>query len=405
VAGDETPARLTRTEIALTSTRRATLGVALLFLVNGLVVGSWLPRIPELRDRLEIDLAALGLTIAFGGVGSLLGSASSGATVGRFGARRTGLVAAAALYLLLPLLAVVPTAPALALLLSGIGFIDAQADVGMNAAAIRIEESVGRSIMTRLHGLWSLGSLVGAGIGALAVLVGIGLGAQLIGLAVLGIATVLWAGRLVPDSAPRPRSPAPRKRRLALGLVLAGATAAFVEGAPFDWSAIFLVDEMGTSEAVAGTGVILFSAGMLGGRLGGDWVVDRFNPLPTLYTGFALAVLALAVVVTAPEPYVSLIGFTLWGLGVSVAFPILYKLAGSHPALSEGSGLAALTVGNRLGFMVAPALIGAAATAWSLPLAIAVVVGLAAIATAFTIRLTLKGAETMVDSNPPSHNS
>ena len=362
--------------------------MALLFFVNGVVVGSWLPRLPELRDRLGIDLSALGLTLALGGLGSLIGSSLSGLVVGRFGARRTAVIAGAAVYVVLPLIAVAPVALVLALVLAIIGFIDAQADVGMNAVGVRVEEAVGRSVMTRLHGLWSLGTLIGSGFSALAVLAGIDLGIQLVIVSVIGLGTALYAARLIPETAPRRRE-GERSGRLALGLMLAGGFAVFIEGAPFDWSALFLVDVTGAGEALAGTGVIVFTGGMLIGRLAGDHVVDRFGAIPTLYSGIVISVLACFFVVGLQTVVTSLIGFAVWGLGISVALPVLYKLAGSHRSFGEGSGLAALTVGTRLGFMVAPALIGVAATAWTLPVALGVIVTLAAVATLLAVRLTI----------------
>jgi len=362
--------------------------VALLFFVNGVVVGSWLPRLPELRDRLGIDLSALGLTLALGGLGSLIGSSLSGLVVGRFGARRTAVIAGAAVYVVLPLIAVAPVALVLALVLAIIGFIDAQADVGMNAVGVRVEEAVGRSVMTRLHGLWSLGTLIGSGFSALAVLAGIDLGIQLVIVSVIGLGTALYAARLIPETAPRRRE-GERSGRLAVGLMLAGGFAVFIEGAPFDWSALFLVDVTGTGEALAGTGVIVFTGGMLIGRLAGDHVVDRFGAIPILYSGIVVSVLACFFVVGLQTVVTSLIGFAVWGLGISVALPVLYKLAGSHRSFGEGSGLAALTVGTRLGFMVAPALIGVAATAWTLPVALGVIVTLAAVATLLAVRLTI----------------
>jgi predicted MFS family arabinose efflux permease len=373
--------------------------VALLFFVNGVVVGSWLPRIPEIRDRLGIDLRTLGLTLALGGLGSLAGSAISGITVARFGARRTGLIPAAGLYFLLPLVAVVPSAILFSLLLALMGIVDSHADVGMNAVGVRIEESVGRSIMTRLHGLWSLGTLVGSGASTLALLAGIELGPHLAGVSLVGLATVLAARPLIPESQPRPRDGG-RSGRVAIGLMLAGGTAVFVEGAPFDWSALFLRDTLGAGEALAGVGVILYTVGMLGGRLAGDGAVDRFGPLPTLFSGFVLTVASTALVVVTARPPMALLGFALWGLGISVALPVLYKLAGSHRSFSEGSGLAALTVGTRLGFMLAPALIGSAAAAWSLPTALAVVVGLGAIAASAAVGLTIGARHPDGDSFP-----
>jgi predicted MFS family arabinose efflux permease len=268
------------------------------------------------------------------------------------------------------------------------GMLDAHADVGMNAVGVRVEEAHGRSVMTRLHGLWSLGTLIGSGVSALAVLARLGLGTQLMLTSAIGIVVVAYAARLIPDAPPRAREGA-RSGRLALGLMLAGGLAVFIEGAPFDWSAIYLVDVTGSGQALAGVGVIVFTAGMLVGRLGGDHVVDRFGSIPTLYAGVSVAVVAMLAVMGLQTVPAALAGFLAWGLGISVALPVLYKLAGSHRSFGEGSGLAALTVGTRLGFMAAPALIGVAAEAWSLPLAIAVVVGLAAAASLLTVHLTI----------------
>jgi predicted MFS family arabinose efflux permease len=173
-----------------------------------------------------------------------------------------------------------------------------------------------------------------------------------------------------------------------------------IEGAPFDWSAIFLRDIIGAGEAAAGAGVICYTAGMLGGRMGGDRLVDVFGAVRTLFAGLSLSTVAMLVVVTSGSTIVALIGFAAWGLAISVVLPILYKLAGSHPGFSEGSGLAALTVGTRLGFMAAPALIGIAATSWGLPTAIGVVVGSAAVASMISISLTLTDRTPARDSLP-----
>jgi MFS family permease len=362
--------------------------VALLFFGNGLVVGSWLPRLPEIRDRLGIDLAAIGFTLALGGLGSLAGSSTSGLVVTRLGARRTAALGGSMLFLALPLISVVPTAALLSALLAIMGLLDALADVGMNAVGIRVEESVGRSIMTRLHGLWSLGTLVGSGVAAVAILIGVELGAHLAVVSVVGLAAVIAANRLIPDTRPRAKVGA-RSGALAVGLMLAGATAVFIEGTPFDWSALFLRDVVGTGEALAGAGVILYTGGMLAGRLGGDHLIDRLGAVPTLFGGIVLSVTAALAVVAAAATATALVGFALWGLGISVALPVLYKLAGSHPSFSEGAGLAALTVGTRLGFMVSPALVGVAAEVWSLPVALGVVVSVAAVATTIATRLTL----------------
>ncbi|MFZ0626934.1 MAG: MFS transporter [Acidimicrobiia bacterium] len=371
----------------MSTNRRAILGVGVLFFVNGLVLGSWLPRIPELRDRLGIDLGSLGLILAAGSFGSLLGSALSGLTVRKLGSRGAGMVAALGLLAALPLLSQARGPLSLAAVLGTIGFIDSNADVGMNAIGVRVEERAGRSIMTRLHGIWSLGTLAGSAAAAIAILLGLGLGHQLLGVSLLGAALVVAASPMIPG-APARRGTG-RPGRLALGLMIAGGAAVVIEGLPADWSAIFMVDVTSSTASVAGAGVIVFTAGMLVGRLGGDHLVDRFGAIRTIVSGLGVAVASMLLVTLTGATVASLIGFSVWGLGVSVALPIMYKLAGSHPSLGEGSGLAALTVGTRLGLMVAPAVVGLGASNWGLPTALMVVVMTSAVVSVVALRMTL----------------
>jgi predicted MFS family arabinose efflux permease len=370
--------------------------VALLFLANGAVVGSWLPRLPEIRDWLGVDLGTLGLALGLGGLGAITGSSLSGVILGRFGSKRSALLGSVLLFALLPLIAVVPTVAWFAVVLAFLGFLDAQADVGMNAVGVRVEEQVGRSIMTRLHGLWSLGTFLGAALSALAVSRGIGLASQLSATATVGLLVLAFAARMVPTAPVRART-GDRSGRLAMGLMLAGATAVIVEGAPFDWSALFLVDEIGSAGA---TGLILFTGGTLIGRMGGDFVVDRLGSRPTLFSGIGVAVAAMFLVVTSSTEGMALLGLGLWGLGISVALPVLYKLAGSHPSFSEGAGLAALTVGIRLGIMIGPALIGLGADRIGLRSALALVVTLAAGCAVVAISLTVSAPARPRDSVP-----
>ena len=42
----------------------------------------------------------------------------------------------------------------------------------MNAQGVLLERRLGRSIMSGLHGMWSVGSLAGAGVGVLAAQAG-----------------------------------------------------------------------------------------------------------------------------------------------------------------------------------------------------------------------------------------
>jgi predicted MFS family arabinose efflux permease len=369
-------------------TRRSLGGVALLFFLNGVLLGSWLPRLPEIRDRVGLSLADLGVTLAVGGVGGLFGSAVSGRFIGRFGARRSAVDTAFLALVLLPLIAFAPSPALLAASVFAIALADAVADVGMNALAVRLEEVRTRSIFTRLHGLWSIGNLVGAAVSTAAVALGVSLGAQLLGTALVGVGILYWADRLLPATEIRPR--ARPHRGMAVALALAGGAAALLEGTPGDWSAIYLTDVLDTSAAVAGAGFLCLTVGMLAGRLGGDALVDRTGAVRSLLAGLAVVAVAVGLTVTAAGVPLVLIALALWGLGVSVTLPLLYRLAGSHPGFGEGGGLAALTLGSRVGFLAGPAAVGGMADLAGLPVGITVVVGVGLLVSAVIIGRTLR---------------
>lgn len=359
-------------------------GVATLFLLNGVVLGSWLPRLPEIRDRLGMSLAAVGLTLAVGNVGGLLGSGISGRVVDRFGARAAALHPAGLVLAMLPLIAFAPSPVLLAAAVFVMAIADSVADVGMNALAVRLQEVRSRSVFTRLHGLWSIGTLVGAAVSTGAIAVGIGLGAQLVGTAIVSLIALVAASRVLPPTERRPR-PRPHYG-VAFALALAGGAAALIEGTPSDWSAIFLTDVLDASAAVAGGGFIAVTVGMLAGRLGGDGVVDRIGARRSLHASLVLVAASMVLTVTAGSVVLTMIGFTLWGLGVSVVLPLLYRLAGSHPGFGEGSGLAALTLGSRIGFLAGPAAVGAVGEAVGLPWGVSTVVAVGVVFAFVTVR-------------------
>ena len=109
------------------------------------------------------------------------------------------------MFLFLPLVAIAPVAVVLAVVLAVIGFIDAQADVGMNAVGVRVEEAVGRSVMTRLHGLWETGHTDRVRGERSSRPRRPRSRSQLLIVSVIGVGSALYAGRLIPDATPRRR--------------------------------------------------------------------------------------------------------------------------------------------------------------------------------------------------------
>jgi hypothetical protein len=358
--------------------RAARVAISVVFLVNGITFASWMPRLPEIQDRLGISDAALGITLVGAGVGGLAASGLSGRLVDRFGSRTMTLVTSAGLSMALPLMGVAPTAFLVFSSLIVLGALDGLTDVAMNAQAVELQRRVGRSIITRFHALWSAGAVTGGIIASRAAAAGISLRTQLLITAAVLVATTLIAARwLLPDrgafehaheSAP---SPGVSSRAIIGRLFLVGLAIALAEAPPNEWAALLMTDRFDVGPGAAGLGFVAVAGGMLVGRVVGDHVTG----------GAALAAVGVIIATLAPSPVGAGIGLFITGLGLSSLFPLLFRAA-SELTHGSHSGMAAFSSGARLGFLIASPLIGVLASGTSVAIAVLLVSGGAATAVA-----------------------
>ncbi|MEV7992780.1 MFS transporter [Streptomyces sp. NPDC086077] len=348
---------------------RARYAVAAVFAVHGAVTGSFATRVPWIQDHASVSPGQLGLALAFPALGASVAMPLAGRISHRFGARTAlrGLLALWTLSLLLPSLA--PDLLALCLALFTFGATAGMADVAMNALGVEIENRLGRSIMSGLHGMWSAGALIGSAGGTLAAHLGTdarlhhALAAAC--LTLLGLIACTWVLDLQPaeNEEPPPRFALPPRSALLIGAV--GFCAVFAEGASLDWSAVYLKDELGTSAGLAAASTTGFTLTMAIARLAGDKVVDRYGSVRTVRVGGVLAFVGGLLIVLAHHPAMAMSGFALMGLGIAVVVPLCFAAAGRsgpNPSLAI-AGVATITYTSGL---VAPSAIGTLAQATSL---------------------------------------
>ena len=359
--------------------RSARYAMAAVFCVHGAVSGSFATRVPWIQDHVSANPGQLGLALAFPALGASVGMPCAGWLSHRFGARPalSGLVSLCLLSLALPSLA--PTLPTLCAALFVYGGTLGMTDVAMNAQGVQIENRMGRSIMSGLHGMWSGGALLGSLGGTLAAHLGAdarlhhALAAVLFTL--VGVTACRWSLDLTPDTEDEPpRFALPPRSALLIGAV--GLCAMFAESASLDWSAVYLRSHLDTSAAVAAASTTGFTLTMAVTRLAGDAVVDRFGAVRTMRGGGVLATAGGVLVVTAPHPVPAMLGFALIGLGIAVSVPLAFAAAGR----SEGNPTQAIagvaTIMYAAG-LVAPSAIGAIAQTTSLVVSFGVVTVLA----------------------------
>ncbi|MFI6053764.1 MFS transporter [Streptomyces violascens] len=371
--------------------RRARIAIAAVFCVHGAVTGNFATRVPWIQEHAGVSAGQLGLALAFPAIGSSLLMPLSGAITHRFGARNAlrGLLALWTLALALPALA--PNVYTLCAALFAYGASAGMADVAMNALGVETENRLGRSIMSSLHGMWSVGALIGSAAGTLAA--HLGADARLHHTVAAAVLTLLGLAacrgvldlRSAPDEAPPPRFALPPKSALVIGMV--GFCAVFAEGASLDWSAVYLRDVLDTSAGAAAACTTAFTLTMAAARLAGDKGVDRFGALRTVRGGGVLAAVGGLLVVIAPGPAVAMAGFGLMGLGVAVVVPLAFAAAArSGPNPSQAiAGVATITYTSGL---VAPSAIGGIADLTSLvvPFGLVTVLALGLVAGARVLR-------------------
>jgi hypothetical protein len=293
--------------------------------------------------------------------------------------RATGPMAA---YALVSTLLVEHSLP-LALIAFVLGWSCAAFDVAINSAAVELERHEGRSLMSKLHAMFSVGGVLAAV--ATAAVGAMGLHPLWVAAPVAVLTTAL--ALCAPDMAPAPLRtatggpPAGRPWRLAMAALLC----LLCEGTMYDWSAVYMAQvwTMPLGLSVAGFG--LFSAAMAFGRFTGDRLRDRFGSAALLQAGCALAAAGALLCVFAGNLAGALSGFVLVGLGLSNVIPILFALAPAASKASPESAIAFVSGIGFVGFLVGPPMVGLWTTVASFESSLLLVVA-AAIGTALLLR-------------------
>ncbi|GIH20815.1 MFS transporter [Rugosimonospora africana] len=334
---------LTTAPPAAATVRAATAATFTAFIGSGFAFASWAARIPQVRDRLHLSPGTLGLVLLAVAAGSLLALPLSGPLVTRFGSATTVRVMAVVLGVGLAtaafgsLVGVVPVVVGLVLL----GFGNGAWDVAMNVQGTVVERHLGRSIMSRFHAGFSLGTVAGALLGAAMVATHVSVAVHLTAVAVVVAASVSWsARRFVPDhddtepvSTGQPaRSSAltawREPRTLLVGVfVLAFA---FAEGTGNDWISVATIDDRHVPAALGTLAFAGFLFAMTVGRWVGPGLLDRYGRVPVVRTFALIGIAGALLFVFGPSP-VYAFGTLLWGGGVSLGFPVGMSAGADDP--------------------------------------------------------------------------
>jgi MFS family permease len=348
-----------------------------IFFLNGFAIANWAVRIPALKAQIGLSEGTLGLAllcIAIGSVGFM-------PIVGRLIAKRGSSQITRAMGFAFPISMILLALPNTIWLwipvLIFYGATNGGLDVSMNAQATTVEKRLGRPILNSFHAFWSVGSLIGAGVGGLfaraEIIPSVHLG--LIGVLELVIFAIITQKLLTGDADPNPQSAGSVRPTLPLLLIaLVAFSALMSEGAIADWSAVYLKDDLNTNAFYAALGLVFAQGSMAACRFAGDALTLRFGPSSLLRWGGALSATGLAFALFSGLPWAALLGFACVGAGMSVIFPVTISAVSRLPGVASGAGIAWVASFGYAGFLVGPPVIGFLAEWTNLRIGLAAVV-------------------------------
>ena len=361
----------------LPALRAARVATRTQFFGLGALAGTWGVHVPTARSHYALDEAGLALALLAMAAGSVLALLRAGAVVSRHGARRVVIVAGVVLCTLLSLLFSSTQYAVLLGLMLAFGTASALVDVAINTEAAALEELGGIKVMSGFHGMFSLGGMAAAFVGAALLKTEVSAQAHLLCIALaVGAAMVVGSAYMLPTHAQDASRHAgyawPRGPLLVLGLLAAAGMLA--EGAMYDWSVLYLNRELGAAQAVAALGYASFSGAMALFRFGGDALRARYSAARLLGASAALSSAAMASVLLLGQPWLALPGFALVGVGLANMVPILFIEATRVKGVAPAAGIASVSSLGYLGFLSGPPLVGAIAHASTLTWGLVVVV-------------------------------
>jgi MFS family permease len=361
------------------SAKNAVVFCMALFMVQPIQFGVWLSRIAEVQTELGLSKSALAFALLGMPVGLLPMLYFAGAIIDRIGVRL-------AFFGAFPVMLMTGVFPALAssvsdlfvgLILLGMSF--AFAEVGLNVMAAQLEKSYQISIMNRAHGFWSLGIMFGSLGGVQMATLNISV---LHALAITGVTLfpilliISWyvPKQMIPKQAPAKKYEPWRIPSGLFPIIVFVFGATLAEGAMHDWATVYMREAPWGGSYYDGLAVSVYAGMITFGRFVGDTLNLRLGPVALARICISFAILGVLSLVLSGSIWMSLIGFGLVGLGVSVVFPLGVSATAHLSERHQARNVSVMTFGALTGFLIGPPLIGLIAELMSLRIGISILI-------------------------------
>ncbi len=356
------------------ATRTAALLIMAIFALQPMAFGAWLATIPYIKVSLGLGKADLAIALLAMPLALVPALQVASRVVTRVGPRKTfaAMLPVQTAIVLLPFLATgVPTLfVALALFGTCVAFME----VALNTYSGRLEKTANVMIMSRCHGFWALGVMLGSFLVTAFFAIGPALAVFLV--CAVSAALGIWAGLSLPKLAGSQEGRVIKGQKLRdmpralffISLFVLAVTLA--EGAMADWAAVYLAERWGAGPEDAGIAVTVFAGFLAAGRFAGDWLRRLLGARGVARFTLSIALVGVVFLTMLPGVAFTFLGFAFIGLGVSIGFPLGVSAVAALDDENEAQNIATMTMIAMGGVLMGPPVIGFLAEAFSLRVAL-----------------------------------
>ncbi len=343
--------------------------VSVAFASNGIAAGSFMVRIPDFKEKLDITNSQFGLALFILMIGVLISIKKAGSLAAKYGSRTIAVPATVGMAVAMFLVSLTDTYLLFSLALFLFGFTLATQDISMNAHAIAVEHRYKARFMSTFHAIFSIGGLVGALLAGVLAQFEVSLIAHSIAVgSVVALFALLlrnwWLPAAVDIHPIEEGKKKIKKPRIFLILGILGFCGQVGEGAAGDWGGILARDEYGASPFLSSMPYVVFSATMVIGRLFGDRITTKYPAGRVLSAGGLISGGGLIAGLLIGGIYGQIFGWLTLGAGLSILIPILFSESGRIAKeqyageIAPSEGVAMVSGVAYFGFMAGPPIIG-----------------------------------------------
>lgn len=354
-----------------------------IFTLLGVFFASWVSRLPIIKQELSVTTGQMGILLFCLAAGTVAGLTVARRIQSSLGTQRGlawTILVASVLLVLLGAATTYGLFPLVCLLLILYGAALSSTDVLMNVEGARIERELKRTFLPLLHAFYSFGNVIGAALGWFVGTERISIFAHYVIIAVLALAV---AGLAVPalgtpsdtvEPSKAVRSERKKPKQLfrdpsLLMIALLVMFTAFAEGAGNDWISLAAFEGHQQSHSDASLVYAAFVGAMMIGRLIGGPLVDLLGRTYALAGLTVIGMIGIVLFIYASDVPLLFVGAFLWGLGVSLGFPLGVSAAANHPT-DSAQRVSLVSIFGYAAMLSGPPVLGILGHDWGLLMAL-----------------------------------